>query len=50
METIEKYLMYLRKSRADSDNETVEDVLARHEKILQEFDSCPRWNSYNKDC
>lgn len=37
METIEQYLMYLRKSRADSDNETVEDVLARHEKILQEF-------------
>lgn len=37
METIEQYLMYLRKSRADSDNETVEDVLAKHEKILQEF-------------
>ena len=29
------YLMYLRKSRADNENETVEEVLARHERILQ---------------
>ena len=31
------HIMYLRKSRADGENERVEDVLARHEKILQEF-------------
>lgn len=31
------YLMYLRKSRADSPNETVEEVLAKHERILQNF-------------
>lgn len=30
-------LMYLRKSRADGDHETVGEVLARHENILQEF-------------
>lgn len=34
---VEKYLMYLRKSRADSENETVSEVLQRHENILQEF-------------
>lgn len=31
------YLIYLRKSRQDDPSETVEEVLARHEKILQEF-------------
>ena len=31
------YLMYLRKSRQDDPNETVEEVLAKHETILQEF-------------
>jgi len=31
------HLIYLRKSRSDGEHETVEDVLARHEKILQEF-------------
>lgn len=31
------YLMYLRKSRADSPYETVEEVLARHERQLQDF-------------
>lgn len=31
------YLMYLRKSRQDDPNETVEEVLAKHENILQEF-------------
>ena len=31
------YLMYLRKSRADDPNETVEEVLAKHEARLQEF-------------
>lgn len=33
---VDEYLLYLRKSRADSQNETVEEVLARHEKQLQE--------------
>ncbi len=32
-----KYIIYLRKSRADGEHETVEDVLSRHEKILQEY-------------
>lgn len=31
------YLMYLRKSRADDPNETVEEVLSKHEARLQEF-------------
>lgn len=31
------YLIYLRKSRADGEHETVEEVLKRHEKILQEY-------------
>ncbi len=31
------YIIYLRKSRADGEHETVEDVLKRHEKILQEY-------------
>ncbi len=32
-----KYLVYLRKSRADGEHETVEDVLERHENILREY-------------
>lgn len=31
------YLIYLRKSRADDPNETVEEVLEKHETILQEL-------------
>ena len=31
------YIMYLRKSRADDPNETVEEVLAKHETMLQEY-------------
>ena len=31
------YVMYLRKSRQDDPNETVEEVLAKHETQLQEF-------------
>ena len=31
------WLMYLRKSRQDDPNETVEEVLAKHETILQEW-------------
>lgn len=34
---IRGYLIYLRKSRQDSADETVEEVLAKHEKQLQEF-------------
>lgn len=30
-------LMYLRKSRSDDMNESVEDTLARHEQILQDY-------------
>lgn len=33
---VEQIIIYLRKSRAER-NETVEEVLARHEKILQDF-------------
>ena len=33
----EKYLMYLRKSRADGEHETVEEVLGRHYRILQDY-------------
>lgn len=33
---MEGYYIYLRKSRADGEHESVEEVLARHEKILQE--------------
>lgn len=32
-----RYLMYLRKSRADGEHETVGDVLAKHYKILQDY-------------
>lgn len=32
----DKYLMYLRKSRADGEHETVEEVLAKHYRILQD--------------
>lgn len=31
------FLMYLRKSRADGEHETVEEVLAKHYKILQDY-------------
>lgn len=32
-----KYLMYLRKSRADGEHETIEEVLSKHYKILQDY-------------
>ena len=31
------YIMYLRKSRADNPDESVEEVLAKHEKLLQDY-------------
>ncbi len=33
----EAYIIYLRKSRADNPNESIEEVVARHEEELQEF-------------
>ena len=33
----EAYIIYLRKSRADNPNESVEEVLAKHETMLQEL-------------
>lgn len=33
----DEYIMYLRKSRADNPHESVEEVLLKHETILQEF-------------
>lgn len=32
-----KYLVYLRKSRADGEHETVEEVLAKHYKMIQDY-------------
>ena len=32
-----EYIMYLRKSRQDEPNETVEEVLKKHEIQLQEY-------------
>lgn len=37
MSYLEIYLMYLRKSRADGEDETVEEVLAKHERMLQKL-------------
>lgn len=34
-----KYLVYLRKSRADGEHETIEDVLAKHYKMIQDYAS-----------
>ena len=34
---VNEIIMYLRKSRADAENETVEEVLARHENLLQDY-------------
>ena len=31
------YLIYLRKSRADGEHETVEEVLSKHYKMLQDY-------------
>ena len=48
------YLMYLRKSRADSAEETIEEVLARHETQLQELaikkfgTKIPEYNIYRE--
>lgn len=34
---IDKYIVYLRKSRSDGEHETIENVLEKHEKIIQEY-------------
>lgn len=47
---MEKYLMYLRKSRQDNPLETVEEVLGRHEKILQDFALQVLGYSLPEDC
>lgn len=50
------YLMYLRKSRADDPNETVEEVLSKHETRLQNFMqrrfgyTIPEENIYREIC
>ena len=50
------YLMYLRKSRADNPDETIEEVLSKHETMLQEFAKrefgfeIPESNIYREVC
>lgn len=44
------WLMYLRKSRQDDPNETVEEVLAKHEAILQEWAIRELGHEIPEDC
>ena len=44
------WLMYLRKSRQDDPNETVEEVLAKHEAILQEWARRELGHEIPEDC
>lgn len=44
------WLMYLRKSRQDDPNETVEEVLAKHESILQEWARRELGHEIPEDC
>ena len=44
------WLMYLRKSRQDDPNETVEEVLAKHEQILQEWALRELGHKIPEDC
>lgn len=44
------WLMYLRKSRQDDPNETVEEVLAKHEAILQEWARRELGREIPEDC
>ena len=53
MSRIEKdgvYLLYLRKSRADNPNESVEEVLAKHEKLLQDYFERELGHRITEDC
>ena len=44
------WLMYLRKSRADNPEESVEDVLAKHEKRLQDYFTSQLGHPIPEDC
>ena len=44
------YLMYLRKSRADNPDESVEEVLAKHEKLLQDYFERELGHPIPEDC
>lgn len=44
------WLMYLRKSRQDDPNESVEEVLAKHEQILQELAKRELGHEIPEDC
>ena len=44
------YLMYLRKSRADNPDESVEEVLAKHEKLLQDYFIRELGHTIPEDC
>jgi hypothetical protein len=44
------YLMYLRKSRADNPDESVEEVLAKHEKLLQDYFERELGHRIPEDC
>lgn len=44
------WLMYLRKSRQDDANESVEEVLAKHEQILQEWAKRELGHEIPEDC
>ena len=44
------WLMYLRKSRQDDPNESVEEVLAKHEQILQEWAKRELGHEIPEDC
>ena len=44
------YLMYLRKSRADNPDESVEEVLSKHEKLLQDYFMRELGHTIPEDC
>ena len=44
------YLMYLRKSRADNPDESVEEVLAKHERLLQDYFTRELGHPIPEDC
>lgn len=44
------YLIYLRKSRADNPDESVEEVLAKHEKLLQDYFKKELGHPIPEDC
>lgn len=53
MSKIEKegiYLIYLRKSRADNPDESVEEVLAKHERLLQDYFEKEIGRRISEDC